>query len=529
MRNKIITLFIALIMTLPSLTVNAASSSASTEAEGEVNALYNTLADFLSDKSSEFVLSLDEQERIAFGEELKEVYIRGFEKDAYSRNLPFDSDYVRAVFDLCPIFFRDYYGAAVCQTSEEDNNETPFGTYIDMQLGIWLFDGDMASTFIRVTGVFLGLGDGLARLLENEYRGIAPDSRCDALGIWGHDQCFSELLMKRVGKTKFWEAAFTSQKAYEKLWNEHITTVPFQAFLEAMKLNQVAVAVYTHGDQDQRLTDILSGFGQHANFTRNLIDEFDYIHDALIQIEQGDNTQLSYVNAFFEKITSFEYSVWYETNVVFTLTINYLNANGANVKNLGSASSWAHDGITAAIAKGFVPADIRNNYTDVITRKEFCRIAVEWAEYVTGKSIDALLSEQGKSRDQDVFTDTSDPYVLAAFALDITNGVGNNLFNPSGHLTREQAAVMIMNTCRAIGVNVGADVRNFAMPGFSDMENAASWAVDGINFVRVYDIMQGTGGSNFSPTASYTREQGIITFNNINSQQIIEISTMQTH
>jgi len=178
---------------------------------------------------------------------------------------------------------------------------------------------------------------------------------------------------------------------------------------------------------------------------------------------------------------------------------------------INSASKWARDGITDAITKGFVPAEIQNNYTDIITRQEFCRMAVQWVEYATGKSIDSFLSEQGVSRDPNAFIDTNDPYILAAFALGITSGVGGNLFDPIGQFSREQAATMIMNTCRAIGVNVG----NPPESGFSDMGSAASWALDGINFVRANGIMQGTGDNKFSPNSTYTREQSIITLNNI--------------
>jgi hypothetical protein len=181
---------------------------------------------------------------------------------------------------------------------------------------------------------------------------------------------------------------------------------------------------------------------------------------------------------------------------------------------LNTASDWAHTGITSAIGKGFVPADLQNNYQNIITRAEFCRMAVKWVEYATGKSIDAVLAEQGKSRDFNAFTDTNDPDILAAFALGITAGEGNNLFNPSGQFTRQQAATMIMNTCRA----VGADVSNPPASDFTDMHLADGWAHPGINFVRANGIMSGVTTSppfRFDPKRTYTRQESIITFNNI--------------
>jgi len=178
---------------------------------------------------------------------------------------------------------------------------------------------------------------------------------------------------------------------------------------------------------------------------------------------------------------------------------------------LDTASSWAREGLTATIAKGFVPSDLQNNYRNTITRAEFCRLAVKWVEYQTGKSIDTVMSEKGVSRNPSAFTDTSDPAILAAFALGITSGVGNNQFNPNGSFTREQAAGMILNVGKVIGMNTS----NIPPSGFADISSVSSWAVDGVNFCFANGIMQGVGNNRFNPKDPYTREQSILTFNNI--------------
>jgi hypothetical protein len=179
--------------------------------------------------------------------------------------------------------------------------------------------------------------------------------------------------------------------------------------------------------------------------------------------------------------------------------------------NLDNASTWAHDGITEAVAKGFVPADLQSNYTNVITRQEFCRMAVRWLEYATRQTIDAVLSERGLSRNSNAFADTNDPDILAAFALGITAGVGNNRFNPGGQFNREQAATMIMRTVRIVTL----DTSTPPVSDFVDLDTASEWAREGINYVRANGIMQGVGGNRFDPLALYTREQSIITFNRI--------------
>ncbi len=183
----------------------------------------------------------------------------------------------------------------------------------------------------------------------------------------------------------------------------------------------------------------------------------------------------------------------------------------ATISDRYAVSEWARDGIKDAIEKGFVPSDLRSNYKNIVTRQEFCRMAVKWVEYKAGKNIELVMQEKGVSRNPNAFSDTNDPDILAAFALGITNGTGSNQFTPNGQFTREQAATMIRNTCKVAGM----DISNVTPAGFADIGNASSWAVDGINFVRNAEIMQGTGNNNFSPLITYTIEQSIITFNNI--------------
>jgi hypothetical protein len=184
---------------------------------------------------------------------------------------------------------------------------------------------------------------------------------------------------------------------------------------------------------------------------------------------------------------------------------------------LDSASGWAKEGITAAIGKGFVPADIQGSYTNVITRAEFCRMAVKWLEYKLGKDIDAIVTEKGiADRASHTFSDTTDPAILAAYRLGVTAGsvaptaTSPGQFNPSGQFTRLEAAMMIMNACGVAGM----DVSNAPRANFADMNQAASWAHPGINFVHANGIMSGDG-TNFLPAQTYSREQSILTFNNI--------------
>jgi len=187
--------------------------------------------------------------------------------------------------------------------------------------------------------------------------------------------------------------------------------------------------------------------------------------------------------------------------------------------SLDSADPWARDGITNAIENGYVPFEIQNDYTSIITRQEFCRLAIFWFEYIFGSDIGTLLAYRGLEINYNTFSDTDDPYILAAYALRITGGTvaptetAPGLFNPGGAFDRQQAAGMIMNVCRALGANVDDP----PVSGFVDLDTAEVWARNGINYVRARGIMSGTSTDVpvFSPRDPYTRQQSIITFSNI--------------
>ena len=178
--------------------------------------------------------------------------------------------------------------------------------------------------------------------------------------------------------------------------------------------------------------------------------------------------------------------------------------------DVNAYSSWAKDGVVAARQKRFVPDRIMNNYQTAITRQEFCEMAVGWYAYATKTDLNAVLIKAYTATNP--FTDTKDLYCRAAYSLGITSGTSADKFSPGAPITREQAAVMIMNTCKAAGMSAnGASTAS----GFADAGSASSWAAEGINYCKANGIMGGTGGNNFSPKASYTREQSIVTFNNI--------------
>jgi len=184
-----------------------------------------------------------------------------------------------------------------------------------------------------------------------------------------------------------------------------------------------------------------------------------------------------------------------------------------------TAAGWALPEIYSALNKGFVPEEIQDNYANVITRQEFCRMAVMFVTYAAGRNIDYILEEEGLSRDPNAFSDTTDPYILAAFALGITYGTkaptetDPGRFEPNGQFNRQEAATMLMRVCKVIG----KDADEPPVSDFVDLKTAADWAYDGINYVYANGIMRGTSTAapTFNPKGTYTRQESIVTFDRI--------------
>ena len=173
-----------------------------------------------------------------------------------------------------------------------------------------------------------------------------------------------------------------------------------------------------------------------------------------------------------------------------------LNQLEAAVERDRRPSDWAAAEVDAAAEKGYVPTALAKNYTAPITRAEFCRLAVQFYERYTGETVDAAAD----------FTDTQDSAVRKMAGLGVVNGVGGGRFDPDGTLTRQDAAAILMRLAGVMGYEPAAAENSFA-----DRAAIAGYALDFVAEAAAAGIMNGTGDGNFSPTASYTREQSILT------------------
>lgn len=194
----------------------------------------------------------------------------------------------------------------------------------------------------------------------------------------------------------------------------------------------------------------------------------------------------------------------------------YVSLSGRPADAAGDLpDSWAADEVAAAYEHGLLPDAFCCSYRSNATRAELARLSVTLLTQLRGCTLDELVAtETGRSLDDVLsaypFPDTSDRYVLAAYALGIISGYPDGTFRPDGAVTRVEAAKMLTVTATLAGISrSGADVV------FADDASIASWAKTYVSFVGTVGIMNGTGGNRFDPLGSYTREQAYLTMERI--------------
>lgn len=191
-------------------------------------------------------------------------------------------------------------------------------------------------------------------------------------------------------------------------------------------------------------------------------------------------------------------TVWYVTNdsapVFYTL-----DASGVTKVRSGSyeqPSGWAAEYVERAIDARIVPYNLRSNYTQPITRAEFCALAVALCETFNGGALPGRLH----------FVDTDDPNVEKMGALHVVEGVGFNYFLPNNKITREEAATMLFRLAEVLHKPIPGKA-----PTFSDNGRISDWAINEVGSIQASGIMNGVGNNRFDPQGNYTREQSITT------------------
>lgn len=167
-------------------------------------------------------------------------------------------------------------------------------------------------------------------------------------------------------------------------------------------------------------------------------------------------------------------------------------------------SDWAQSDVNFALNDNLLDtALLGSDYTQNISRLQFCSVAVKLAEELTGKSI--------VPADVNTFADTSDTYVLKAYAAGIATGTSDTAFDPNGTLDRQQMAVFLYRTLRYVENNSDYKYTSYTskLESYTDNARVQSWAEESMAFMNAIDLIKGNTDNTLNPDGLCTIEQAI--------------------
>lgn len=172
---------------------------------------------------------------------------------------------------------------------------------------------------------------------------------------------------------------------------------------------------------------------------------------------------------------------------------------------LNGASDWAKHELGLAYAIGLMPESAIGNYTDNITREDFCEAVI------------TMIPEDIAGARTAVFADTGNPSVSRAYSLGIVNGVTETEFAPDEYITREAMCAILERAFKIIA----PEAAEAAQVHYPDEALISDWAKPSVDFLSNAKIMLGDESGNINPQGYTTREQALLlvyrTFCNANA------------
>lgn len=159
-------------------------------------------------------------------------------------------------------------------------------------------------------------------------------------------------------------------------------------------------------------------------------------------------------------------------------------------------------------SNGIIPLNSDHAYQAPITRSDFAKLTVKLCENVLGAPL-----AQGTAP----FQDTKNADIAKAYTNGLMNGTSKTKFTPSGSITRQQAATLLMNAHGLLSERTGqsASALQAAKPAFADDALIASWAKENVYKAVSLSLMSGADGQKFNPDGVLTYEQTFVLLNNL--------------
>ncbi len=167
---------------------------------------------------------------------------------------------------------------------------------------------------------------------------------------------------------------------------------------------------------------------------------------------------------------------------------------------------WAKEQIESLAAKGIVKGRPNGLFApyDRITRAEFAALLVRMFNLKEGEP-------QNKFKDVDNNAWYASE-VAWAYKAGLIEGIGGDMFNPDGYITRQDMAVMVSRALKTIkGKKLSEGTINY-LEKFNDKDEIAEYAKGGVALAVKYGIIKGISltSNKFAPLAEASRAEAAV-------------------
>lgn len=159
------------------------------------------------------------------------------------------------------------------------------------------------------------------------------------------------------------------------------------------------------------------------------------------------------------------------------------DSDPADIASPITFDDWAESFVIFSDENHLTVDSLGTNYTNAITRLQIADLLVNMVEQYTGETLEAR---------EEAFPDSDNEQILKAAESGIVVGGSDGNFSPSATATRQEMAIMILNSIKLmeeISDTSLVDHSLTTVSGFSDLES--SWAKEALSILVNAGIMSG--------------------------------------
>ena len=176
----------------------------------------------------------------------------------------------------------------------------------------------------------------------------------------------------------------------------------------------------------------------------------------------------------------------------------------------GYSDGYIPMSVSDAISLGFADESLTESFRDKITRAEFASMAVNFAAMENNLDLlDFYAIHSVKYSDRDFPTNflngSTNDGLYVAYRTGVITGRNKDSLDPNMFITRQEAAVMLINTYVVYSGNKPPEPPSNKK--LRDADQIADWAVKDAHLVWSWNVMPATNENDFNPHGNCTKEE----------------------